>query len=143
MTPFPARISKEIRRNDSWTCTSCGKSSFEEEKWLLEASHLDHHAKGREYINPKNGTTECRVCHLLRHIDIGDIKSVSKIANRIWNTGLCHFSVYVENPQLMRDHRVQLSEMLSAMGLSGQVHIKEEVKTVDDLKKYVRKGMER
>lgn len=138
MAPFPEGISKEIRRRDNWTCTSCGKSSFEDEKWLLEAAHKDH-TRNEKYLDTDNGKTQCRICHLMETIDSGDIRGASRIANRIWNTGLCHYSVYEKNPQLMRDHRVQLSELLSAMGLNGRINITERVSNIEQLKEYVSK----
>lgn len=140
MAPFPPMTSREIRRRDGWACTSCGKSTYDAEKYLLEAAHIDH-TRNENYINPDNGKTQCRICHLLDTMDSGDVTGVNKIANRIWNSGISHYSVYEENPSLMREHRIQLSELLAASGWSGRVHIKEEVTDVRTLRAYVAKGL--
>ena len=122
MSPFSEPVRDIIRRRDKWECQDCGKSSFEKEKWLLEASHLDH-TKDEGYDTAERGKTQCRVCHLLFHIDLHDWRGVNAIAQRIWDKGLCHYSVYDENPKLLEDHRIQLSEMLTAAGCAGKVHI--------------------
>lgn len=136
MSPFSEPISNEIRRRDQWTCQSCGKSSFDAEKWLIEASHIDH-TRNELYNEPENGEASCIPCHLMYHIDLGDIPGVQRIASRIWNQGIRHFSEYERNPQLMRDDRVMLSELLTATGLSGRIHIEEKVHSVNELKNYI------
>lgn len=135
MSPFAPDVRDEIRRKGKWACYSCGKSSFDSEMWLIEAMHNVH--KDDE----EGGKSGCRICHLLHDLDMGDIRAVNATANRIWNSGLQHYSRYEENPQLMREHRIQLTEMLTALGLNGRIHIKEEVSTVGQLKAYVQREM--
>jgi hypothetical protein len=136
MTPFQPEERDLIRRNSNWSCTSCGKSSFDKEKWLIEATHNVHKD------DSKGGEAHCRGCHLLKDLEMGDMKSVNRIANRIWNTGLRHWTEYVKNPFLMRQDRLWLTEMLSGLEISGQVHIKEKVSSVNQLKDYVAKQMQ-
>ena len=90
MAPFYEEVRKEIMRRDKWKCQSCGKSSFDH--WLLEASHLDH-TRDENYQNPENGKAKDRICHFLDHIDAEDYIGANEIANRIWRTGLRHYSV--------------------------------------------------
>lgn len=125
MSPFSELVRDVIRRRDRWTCTSCGKSSFESEKWLLEATHNDdkHNRTLPEYDEPESGNTKCRSCHLTQHVDMKDWRAVNLIAQRIWDTGLCHYSVYKEHPTLLREHRIELSEILTDMGCQGRVHL--------------------
>jgi hypothetical protein len=125
MAPFNDEARREIMRRDRWTCQSCGKSSFESEKWLIEASH-DDHTRDEKYNNPDNGKAKDRICHFLDHIDAGDYKGAQLIANRIWRTGLRHYSVYENNPSLLYDDRVQFAEMMSAMQLQGKIEISAE-----------------
>jgi len=122
MSPFSEPVRDVIRRRDKWECQSCGKSSFEPEKWLLEATHKGHQ-RDEGYDTPERGVTKCRVCHLLDHIDLQDWRGVNAIAQRIWDKGLCHYSVYDQHQELLREHRIQLSEMLTAMGCQGKVHL--------------------
>ena len=136
MAPFSEAVSNEIRGAGKWTCHSCGKSSFDPEKWLIEASHIDH-TRNEFYNDPSNGEASCIPCHLLYHIDLGDIPGVEKIANRIWNSGIRHFSEYEKNHQLMRDDRIMLSELLTASGISGRIQIDEKVHSVKELKQYI------
>ncbi len=135
MTPFQPEERDVIRRKSKWSCESCGKSSFDKEKWLIEASHNTHGVDG------EGGEALERICHLMKDLDKGDIKSVGRIANRIWNSGLRHMSEYEKHPELMKEDRLQLTELLTALGLTGQVHIKEEVPNVRELRAYVAKQM--
>lgn len=137
MTPFAPEIRDEIRGSTNYTCVYCGKSFFDPEQWLIEAMHNVHRN------DEAGGEPGCRICHLLKDLDMGDMVAVNLTANRIWNTGLRKYTQYVENPNLMREDRIQFSEMLSALGLSGTVHITETVHTVNELKAEVARNMSR
>lgn len=135
MSPFSNEDRDVIRRKGGWKCSSCGKSSYDSEMWLIEASHNKHgdDEQGGECLD--------RVCHLLKDVDMGDIRAVNMTANRIWNSGIRHMSQYEKHPELMKQDREQLTELLTALGLTGKVHIKEEVSNVRELRAYVTKQM--
>jgi hypothetical protein len=52
-------------------------------------------------------------------------------------------SQYEKHPELMKQDREYLTELLTALGLTGRVHIKEEVTNVRELRAYVAKQMAR
>lgn len=136
MSPFTEEGSKEIRRRAGWKCESCGKSSFEPDMWLLEASHIDH-TRNEHYFDVDNGTCECRGCHLMGHIDEGDIAGVERIANRIWNTGLRHIQIYEQNFNKLLEDRIWLTELLTATGFTGRIQIQNHVDNPKEMRQYI------
>ncbi|MCB1712581.1 MAG: HNH endonuclease [Candidatus Riesia sp.] len=60
---FTSKSRREILQRDGNMCRECGATDH------LEAAHIDHNKKKKNYDSPSNGRTLCTEHHLDDHID--------------------------------------------------------------------------
>jgi hypothetical protein len=112
----------------------------------MDMAHDDemHYKKNDpEYNNPDKGRCTCRICHFLQHVEIGNMAWTQKTAQRIWDSGLRHFSVYQKSgidvrygvPRLLVQDRQQFRELLLGLQLDADILIDTNIS-----RPYVYKG---
>ena len=121
---FRRSVAKKIGRRDRWTCQVTGRKF--KDGWLLDVAHLDH-TRNENYNNPDNGLVLSRSAHLLDHItrwkQLGgeeNLVPIRLLAKRNFRTGLRHFEIYRDNPELLDQDRTETVMLLRNEGFNPE-----------------------
>lgn len=123
MSPFSPEIAREIGVKHHWKCEECGKRF--QEGWLVDMAHYPdkHNKKLPEYNSTESGRPMCLVCHFREHVDMGDYRSASMVATRIYRNGLRHREVYARHPDWKESDWLQFVDYMDSLGLRGKIGV--------------------